>query len=98
LVVFVRGRLSRRRRGKKWRHYDPDAPGIAGAIRHRNLYRAVKESVIFGGVWGLWHMPLFLIPDTYHYNILQQNPWFTFRPTVRHPAGEPRLDGDEVKV
>jgi membrane protease YdiL (CAAX protease family) len=35
-----------------------------------------KESLIFGVVWGLWHLPLFLIPDTYHYNILQQNPWF----------------------
>ncbi|MDR1131296.1 MAG: CPBP family intramembrane metalloprotease [Oscillospiraceae bacterium] len=36
----------------------------------------VKESVVFGLVWGLWHMPLFLIPDTYHYNILAQSPWF----------------------
>ena len=35
-----------------------------------------KESLIFGGVWALWHLPLFLIPDTYHYNIFQQNPWF----------------------
>jgi membrane protease YdiL (CAAX protease family) len=32
-----------------------------------------KESWIFGVVWGLWHLPLFFIPDTYHYNILQQN-------------------------
>jgi membrane protease YdiL (CAAX protease family) len=35
-----------------------------------------KESIIFGLTWALWHMPLFLIPDTYHYNILQQSPWF----------------------
>ena len=33
-----------------------------------------KESVIFGVVWGLWHLPLFFIPDTYHYNILQESP------------------------
>ncbi len=35
-----------------------------------------KESIIFGAVWALWHCPLFFIPDTYHYNILQENPWF----------------------
>ena len=35
-----------------------------------------KESVIFGVVWALWHLPLFLIPDTYHYNILHASPWF----------------------
>jgi len=35
-----------------------------------------KESVIFGLVWGLWHLPLFFIPDTYHYNILHENPLF----------------------
>ena len=35
-----------------------------------------KESVIFGVVWGLWHLPLFFIPDTYHFNILQENPLF----------------------
>lgn len=35
-----------------------------------------KESVIFGLVWALWHLPLFFIPNTYHYNILQQSPWF----------------------
>ena len=35
-----------------------------------------KESVIFGLVWALWHLPLFFIQDTYHYNILQQNPLY----------------------
>jgi len=35
-----------------------------------------KESVIFGVVWGLWHLPLFFIPDTYHYNILQDSPLY----------------------
>jgi membrane protease YdiL (CAAX protease family) len=35
-----------------------------------------KESVIFGIVWALWHMPLFLIEGTYHYNILQQSPLY----------------------
>ena len=33
-----------------------------------------KESIIFGAVWGIWHLPLFFIPDTYHYNILQESP------------------------
>lgn len=35
-----------------------------------------KESVIFGVVWALWHLPLFFIPDTYHFNILHENPWY----------------------
>jgi membrane protease YdiL (CAAX protease family) len=35
-----------------------------------------KESVIFGLVWALWHLPLFFIPGTYHYNILQQSPLY----------------------
>ena len=35
-----------------------------------------KESIIFGVVWSLWHLPLFFIPDTYHFNILQESPWF----------------------
>jgi len=35
-----------------------------------------KESLIFGVVWGLWHLPLFFIPDTYHFNILHENPLF----------------------
>lgn len=35
-----------------------------------------KESLLFGLVWALWHVPLFFIPDTYHFNILQESPWF----------------------
>jgi membrane protease YdiL (CAAX protease family) len=35
-----------------------------------------KESIIFGVVWALWHLPLFFIPDTYHFNILHESPWF----------------------
>jgi len=35
-----------------------------------------KESIIFGIVWALWHAPLFFIPDTYHFNILHESPWY----------------------
>ena len=35
-----------------------------------------KESIIFGFVWGLWHLPLFFIPSTYHHSIFQESPWF----------------------
>jgi len=35
-----------------------------------------KEALIFGLIWALWHLPLFFIPDTYHYNILQESPLF----------------------
>ena len=35
-----------------------------------------KESIIFGAVWALWHLPLFFIPGTYHYTILGESPWF----------------------
>jgi len=51
-----------------WRGYAEDS--IA------NYCSWFKESVIFGLVWALWHLPLFFIADTYHYNILQQSPWF----------------------
>ncbi len=35
-----------------------------------------QESIIFGIVWALWHLPLFFIPDTYQYGILQMNVWY----------------------
>ena len=28
-----------------------------------------KESIIFGFVWALWHLPLFWIPGTYHFGL-----------------------------
>lgn len=28
-----------------------------------------KESIIFGFVWAFWHLPLFWIPGTYHYEL-----------------------------
>ena len=28
-----------------------------------------KESIIFGVVWSLWHLPLFWIPDTYQFGV-----------------------------
>jgi membrane protease YdiL (CAAX protease family) len=51
-----------------WRGYAEDSIG--------SYCSWCKESVIFGSIWALWHLPLFFIPDTYQYNILQQNPWF----------------------
>ena len=44
-----------------------------------------KESIIFGLLWAAWHLPLFLIPDTYHYLILQQNPWYAVNFVVSIP-------------
>jgi membrane protease YdiL (CAAX protease family) len=35
-----------------------------------------KESLIFGVVWALWHLPLFFIPGSYQWEIFQQSPWF----------------------
>ncbi len=32
-----------------------------------------KESIIFGFVWALWHLPLFWIQGTYHYEIREMN-------------------------
>jgi len=51
-----------------WRGYAEDA--IASYVSWW------KESLIFGVVWSLWHLPLFFIPDTYQWGILQENPWY----------------------
>lgn len=44
-----------------WRGYGEDA--IA------NYCTWFKESIIFGCVWAIWHLPLFWIPGTYHYGL-----------------------------
>lgn len=30
-----------------------------------------RESIYFGFIWSLWHLPLFFLPGTYHYGLLQ---------------------------
>ena len=44
-----------------WRGYGEDAIGS-----HYNWF---KESIIFGGIWALWHLPLFFIPGSYQYGL-----------------------------
>ena len=48
-----------------WRGYGEDS--IA------QYHSWFKESIIFGIVWALWHLPLFWIPGTYHYEIREMN-------------------------
>ena len=42
-----------------WRGYGEDAVGA--------YFSWFTESIIFGSVWALWHLPLFWIEGTYHY-------------------------------
>ncbi|MBO4903446.1 MAG: CPBP family intramembrane metalloprotease [Lachnospiraceae bacterium] len=44
-----------------WRGYGEDAVG--------EYHSWFKESIIFGCIWACWHLPLFLIPGTYHYGL-----------------------------
>ena len=44
-----------------WRGYGEDA------IAQYNCW--FKESIFFGCIWALWHLPLFWIPGTYHYGL-----------------------------
>ena len=48
-----------------WRGYGEDA------IAQYNSW--FKESIIFGFVWACWHIPLFWIIGTYHYEIRQMS-------------------------
>ena len=48
-----------------WRGYGEDS------IAQYNSW--FKESIIFGFVWAAWHIPLFWIPGTYHYEIREMN-------------------------
>lgn len=51
-----------------WRGYGEDS--IA------EYHSWFKESIIFGFIWAIWHLPLFWIPGTYHITIRQMSPWF----------------------
>ena len=51
-----------------WRGYAEDSIAF-----YHNWF---TESIIFGFVWSLWHLPLFFIPGTYQNNIMQMNIWF----------------------
>jgi membrane protease YdiL (CAAX protease family) len=51
-----------------WRGYAEDAIGY--------YFCWWKESLISALAWALWHLPLFFVPGTYHYNIMQQNPLY----------------------
>jgi membrane protease YdiL (CAAX protease family) len=44
-----------------WRSYGEDAVGAYNSW--------FKESIIFGCIWSLWHVPLFWIPGTYQYGL-----------------------------
>ena len=53
-----------------WRGYGEDSIG--------QYHSWFKESIIFGFVWAAWHIPLFWIPGTYHYEIRQMNYIYMF--------------------
>lgn len=44
-----------------WRGYGEDSVA--------SCFSWFTESIIFGFVWALWHLPLFWIEDTYHYGL-----------------------------
>lgn len=53
-----------------WRGYGEDS--IA------QYHSWFKESIIFGFIWALWHLPLFWIPGTYHFEIRNMSYLYMF--------------------
>jgi membrane protease YdiL (CAAX protease family) len=51
-----------------WRGYAEDSIGAYCSW--------LRESLISGSLWALWHLPLFFIPGTYQNNTMLENPWF----------------------
>ncbi|MBR4224281.1 MAG: CPBP family intramembrane metalloprotease [Oscillospiraceae bacterium] len=49
-----------------WRGYGEDAVG--------SYHSWFGETLLFGAIWGSWHLPLFLIPGTYHYTLKELGP------------------------
>ena len=44
-----------------WRGYGEDSIGA--------YFNWFKESIIFGTIWSIWHIPLFWLPGTYHFEL-----------------------------
>lgn len=51
-----------------WRGYGEDAVG--------SYFSWFTESIIFGSIWALWHLPLFWIEGTYHYGLKELGPYY----------------------
>jgi len=51
-----------------WRGY-----GVDSLVSKFNLF---KTSLIFGILWGLWHLPVFFIKGSYQSGLWEQNPLF----------------------
>ncbi|MBO4389593.1 MAG: CPBP family intramembrane metalloprotease [Lachnospiraceae bacterium] len=51
-----------------WRGYGEDAVGSYNTW--------FKESIIFGCIWGCWHLPLFLIPGSYQNTLTELGPFY----------------------
>ncbi len=53
-----------------WRGYGEDAVA--------NYCTWFKESIIFGCIWAIWHLPLFWIPGTYQFGLMELGIGFVF--------------------
>ncbi len=42
----------------------------------RSRYTYFTASLIFSGLWSLWHLPLILVNNSYQYEIFHENAWF----------------------
>ncbi len=51
-----------------WRGYGEDAVG--------SYHSWFAETLIFGCIWGAWHLPLFLIPGTYQSTLTELGPLY----------------------
>jgi len=53
-----------------------EEPGWRGYALPRLLQRwnALTAGLLLGVIWGLWHLPLFFLPDTYHHQVMLSLP------------------------
>jgi membrane protease YdiL (CAAX protease family) len=45
-----------------------------GSLRGKRTF--LTATLLYAVLWALWHAPLFLIKDYYHYTLWRTNPWF----------------------